>query len=709
MKKWLSAKEHKHFFRYYKTLLVYLALLIMPVLLISGINYITIRDQNYSILENGIRTESIKRLENFGENMRDMSKAVSAFKKNKNFFSNYQKSAPLKYLDMIDSLGDTTFWAAVYHEIYFYDTAGDTFVSAKGTESSEYFLDTYLKTYRPIQFSQFDGTDKTFLFTFNETTNKAAIVIVTPFEKNYTTGKIDSYLLFFLDESVIKDLVSPDLAGEGSAVTLFYGEQPIYSSDSGVNNTVYTETYQSHPEARDRLQYTYQHGDFSLHWMIPKTLFNRSLFVVLLKQAVVTFLLVSVMTALLLLFIQKEYKPLMDIMGKVSGEKSQLSLREEFLQLDFILNDILFSRNTLKETNEELKRENYLYMLLGNRVKRFSSLYNSILDSGIHINRERFACVSLQDRQTNINAFLYLKEQVGRNYQNTDVYELFVAENRYVFLICSDLPQDSIREILSELALRCEESDNSVGIGSVVEEPEQIIDSYRQAVDRTRRHEAAGQEAAFPTVELEALEEAVAVENAAKISMSVNMIRDNLIYYSDITRMYLMVKVAAVFRGEDESEIVQAMGPDVSGTIEYTEAFLTRVCEQYLAGLRDTDEIEESRPEAKSKKISNICHYIEENYMAPDFSIKSMAGTFGTSPSNLSHYFKKMTGQTLSQYIDHIRIKEAVRLLQNPDIKIADVAGRVGYISTNSFIDNFKKHMGTTPKSYQTEAYRKDS
>jgi AraC-like DNA-binding protein len=40
-----------------------------------------------------------------------------------------------------------------------------------------------------------------------------------------------------------------------------------------------------------------------------------------------------------------------------------------------------------------------------------------------------------------------------------------------------------------------------------------------------------------------------------------------------------------------------------------------------------------------------------------------MAMNFHTSPSNLSHFFKKSTGQTISHFIDDMKVKRAEQLL----------------------------------------------
>lgn len=699
-------KENK-IFRYYKTLLVYISLIIIPVLFISLINFFTIRDQNYHILESNIQAESQKRMENFDQNIQDMSKVVSFYRTDKSFYKDYREEMPFNYLDIKKALSSTALWTSLYEQVYFYDVKNQAFISTKGVDSRTAFQKIYLKTEKDIDFSQFDHQAKSFLHIMDPDIRKSSIVIVVPFEKNYETGSAKSYFLFFVDDKIMQEAVFPDLAGKDSSVTLYYGEQPIISSSVEVNERISRGDYSDDGREReDTKNYVYSDKGVSLHWSIPKTIYNQSLFSLVVRQAVIAIVLISIVTALLLMFIQREYEPLMGILEKFPRQAGSKRLHQEFVHLDFALNDVLYSRNILQETNDELKKEKYLYMVLSNKIKRFSRLYSTVVDNQIHIDRERFACVMIQDKPSNMKTFLYVKEALMQEEKETTVYELYIAENRYIFLICTNLPAAALKKILKKISEEGDEKNGLVGVGSIVEEPDRIADSYRLAVYSSNHGDllesSTKQDRLFPEVELEALLEGVTVENTAKIKASLKMIRENLMHYSEFTRMYLMVKITAIMNQEDEITAVRKFDTTESYSVGDVDAFLTQVYRSYQSDMQAVQR-EESISTGKNRKISRICRYIEENYMSPSFSIKGMADVFETSPSNLSHYFKKATGQTLSQYIDHVRIREAVKLLQSPENKVADIAVRIGYVNTSSFIEVFKKYMGTTPKSYQKQ------
>lgn len=95
--------------------------------------------------------------------------------------------------------------------------------------------------------------------------------------------------------------------------------------------------------------------------------------------------------------------------------------------------------------------------------------------------------------------------------------------------------------------------------------------------------------------------------------------------------------------------------------------------------------------------------YLTENYIR-DFSIEEMAEALGVSRSYLSTYYKNKTGVNLSDSIQMYRVEKATELLKDPDIRTGDVGEMVGFTAKNTFLRQFKKYTGMTPKEYQTKS-----
>ncbi len=108
----------------------------------------------------------------------------------------------------------------------------------------------------------------------------------------------------------------------------------------------------------------------------------------------------------------------------------------------------------------------------------------------------------------------------------------------------------------------------------------------------------------------------------------------------------------------------------------------------------------------ESKRIDNgrktlceqVANLIRKN-LEQDISLDEIAGLFFVSPSYLSRTFKQMEGQTIGQYTLQVRMEQAQYLLDNSDLKIADIAAKVGFTDPNYFTRVYKKYTGLLPSS----------
>ncbi|MHA7966932.1 helix-turn-helix transcriptional regulator [Paenibacillus sp. CAU 1782] len=78
-----------------------------------------------------------------------------------------------------------------------------------------------------------------------------------------------------------------------------------------------------------------------------------------------------------------------------------------------------------------------------------------------------------------------------------------------------------------------------------------------------------------------------------------------------------------------------------------------------------------------------------------------MAQLIGRSPSYTSSMFKEVTGQSPIQFMRHLRIAEARRLLLHTDMELSDISQYWGYYDTSYFYRMFKKMMATTPSEFR--------
>ncbi len=123
----------------------------------------------------------------------------------------------------------------------------------------------------------------------------------------------------------------------------------------------------------------------------------------------------------------------------------------------------------------------------------------------------------------------------------------------------------------------------------------------------------------------------------------------------------------------------------------------------------DQKEIEEALiPLKKKSDISNryveaAIDYIEKNYGDSDFSVGKLAETLGLSEGHISRLFKAETDTGINNYLTRFRIRKAMDFLKDMQVKVYEVADKVGYQDIAYFSNTFKKLVGRSPSDYQTK------
>lgn len=92
--------------------------------------------------------------------------------------------------------------------------------------------------------------------------------------------------------------------------------------------------------------------------------------------------------------------------------------------------------------------------------------------------------------------------------------------------------------------------------------------------------------------------------------------------------------------------------------------------------------------------------YIHSKY-PENISVASIANHLGLNSSYLGTIFKKITSQSLQQYIISYRMQKACNLLSDSHLTIGSVARSVGYINQFQFSKMFKNSTGLSPSDYR--------
>lgn len=99
--------------------------------------------------------------------------------------------------------------------------------------------------------------------------------------------------------------------------------------------------------------------------------------------------------------------------------------------------------------------------------------------------------------------------------------------------------------------------------------------------------------------------------------------------------------------------------------------------------------------------IQKALEFIHNNY--DTIRISDVAEYVGFSRSYFSHCFHKHIGVSPQEYLLQYRMKQGCRLLLTTDMKIQDIAEKIGYDSGLNFSRSFRQMYGISPKEYRKQ------
>ena len=96
---------------------------------------------------------------------------------------------------------------------------------------------------------------------------------------------------------------------------------------------------------------------------------------------------------------------------------------------------------------------------------------------------------------------------------------------------------------------------------------------------------------------------------------------------------------------------------------------------------------------------SKILFYLNQQFRN-EITLESLSCTFGYSPSYLSRYFKDRFGIGLNQYVNILRLRNALLLMQEGKNTHTYCALESGFTSMRTFYRVFKQEFGCAPRDY---------
>jgi len=86
-------------------------------------------------------------------------------------------------------------------------------------------------------------------------------------------------------------------------------------------------------------------------------------------------------------------------------------------------------------------------------------------------------------------------------------------------------------------------------------------------------------------------------------------------------------------------------------------------------------------------------------------SVKHLAARLRLSPSRFEHIFKKEVGEGFKAFLRAARMARAKDLLEDPTLRVKEVAAAVGYADASDFTRDFRKQYGRCPSQARSPSH----
>lgn len=101
-----------------------------------------------------------------------------------------------------------------------------------------------------------------------------------------------------------------------------------------------------------------------------------------------------------------------------------------------------------------------------------------------------------------------------------------------------------------------------------------------------------------------------------------------------------------------------------------------------------------------NETVAKILNYLGDNFHET-ITLETLSKETGLSTFRIAHLVKEITGKTVLQHVQQLRVQEAQRLLEQSGMNCTDIAYETGFGDQSYFIKQFRKWMGITPARYR--------
>lgn len=285
-----------------------------------------------------------------------------------------------------------------------------------------------------------------------------------------------------------------------------------------------------------------------------------------------------------------------------------------------------------------------------------------------------------------------------------------------VVLCAEKIRPMQLQDIMNHLSQRLYSSGHpcQIGVGNIIHSPEDLRQSYDQAMSASRSGAMTGNSLSFYDSDHAPEQNTMWLvsETALKITQKIRLGEQDAIL-TLLQDFFSQIQVLAPYRQLTEhayglyiliisnftkdngdlspisiAQLASAQDPTAMRNLLYN-AFLNLIPFESLHGSSIQS----------NQIISSALHKVKHHYFE-DITLDQVAEELNVSVFYLSKLFRKHMGINFTEYLTQLRIDHAKRLLAEGNRSIKEVAYAVGFNSQSYFSKIFKKYTGLAPSEY---------
>ncbi|MFD2115248.1 helix-turn-helix domain-containing protein [Paenibacillus yanchengensis] len=733
-------------------ILSYLLIFLIPLITVTVIIYYNaIHSLQFEVEQSSIN-QLDQAKQNIDSRMKELEQIAIQISLD-NTLTPYMTNHPYYGKEAIESLNKYVVNSGIIDEVFLYFHNQDVLYSSRGKMAVEVMLDytykfpewdkdSFIYDMSNLKVSSLRPTES---IVMKRTRENRVFAYLEPLPVGQSTKY--ATLMFVIEENTLKSMME-------SILSNFKGNSYIFDHDGNVLAKA-SHGQEISPE-NEKLLSNIELGITKLHfdnveqsivsvqsdyngWNYVTALPSEQFFSRIVQVKAIIILIFAVTTVIgsifAVLLARKQYYPIKDLLefAKVNKTTSKEQSRQRYghTELDQI-RETLLSYQTQVDVQEPYARNQYLFTILKHGVPDRVEVQSMLEQFGIYLyDRQLFVILTAWEYKASSEHSIYQWEELS-NYLTelglpegeATVYGVELTSINKLALIIGmkkrEEPKEQVEFIVEHLYALIETRFNmlpTMGVGGIYERPEQLNQSYIEAVSalETRMVNGQGSITYFSSLSQEQ-EEDYWITKDMLIKLGQSLKQGNAVVAVDTIEA-----IFADLYGKDISiPLLRCMCYDVLNIILKTASELKLVdAIQQISTASEFDTLEqlevklcslsiyicsqvEDQEETEMQSLTDeVVAYINENFCNYGLSLEGLAEKYRVSVSYLSRTIKENTGVTFSQQMWNLRMEEVKRQLLSSNDPLKDIINRVGYMDVPNFIRKFKKELGYTPGQYR--------